>query len=116
MNIIVLSIFALTASAAAPAATGDAAAGKAVFSGKCVTCHGKDAKGNPTIAKMYKLDPAKLNLLGDEVRKMTAAEQVKIVTDGKGDKMKPFKEKLTEAEIANVVAYLRSLPVETAAK
>lgn len=118
MNMIVLSFFALTASAATPAVTekgGDAAAGKAVFVAKCATCHGKDGKGNAAMAKMYKLDPEKLSLLSPEARKLTTAEQTKIIADGK-EKMKGFKGKLSGADIANVVAYVRSLGDEPAPK
>lgn len=118
MGIIVLSIFALAAAAAGPAVPekgADAAAGRTIFAAKCTTCHAKDAKGNPALAKMYKLDPDKLNLLSADARKMTAADQVKIVTDGK-DKMKPYKDKLSTAEIAGVVAYIRSLGAEPAPK
>lgn len=115
MNAIVLSIFALAAAAAAPEKEGDVALGKAIFAAKCVTCHARDAKGNPALAKMYKLDPDKLNLLSAKARKMTAADQAKIIADGKG-KMKSYKEKLAAAEIAGVVAYIRSLGAEPAPK
>lgn len=118
VKLIMFSIFALAASAAMPASAekgGDAAAGKAVFAAKCVACHAKDGKGNAKMAQMYKLDPIKLDLLSEETRKMTAAEQAKSVADGK-EKMKGFKGKLSEADIANVVAYVRSLGEGPAAK
>ncbi len=118
VKLVVFSIFALTASAAMPASAdkgGDAAAGKAVFAAKCVACHAKDGKGNAKMAKMYKLDPSKLDLLTAEARKTSAADQTKLVAEGK-EKMKGFKGKLSEADIANVVAYVRSLGEEPAAK
>ena len=49
-----LSAVLVLASVPLPAA--DATKGKDVFEKKCAMCHAKDLKGNPAMAKMYKLD------------------------------------------------------------
>ena len=77
----------------------DAAAGKAVYTAKCKACHGDAGQGNPTIAKMMKVE---MKPLGE-----TSADVKKVVTDGQG-KMKPVAG-LAGAELDNVVAYVHSL-------
>ena len=91
------------------AAAGDVAAGGKTFAAKCVTCHGKDAKGNPAMAKMYKVELAVLDLTRKDAQGKTDPELTEIVKNGKGKNMKGFAGKLTDAEIAGVVAHLRGL-------
>jgi cytochrome c6 len=85
----------------------DEAAAK-VYAAKCKSCHGADGKGNPAMAKAFKIDPALLSLVGPEVQKHTDEELIKITTDGE-NKMPAYKGKLTEAEIKAQVAHIRSL-------
>jgi cytochrome c6 len=81
----------------------DAQPGKAIFEKSCVSCHGKDGKGNPAIAKV----------LGEEGLDLTKATEksdeqlIKVIADGEG-KMPPFKS-LSKDEQKQVVAYIRSL-------
>lgn len=83
----------------------DAEAGKTTFGKKCASCHGKGGEGNPTMAKML---GAEIKDLGSaDVQAKSDEELSKAVTEGVG-KMKPVKG-LTDEEIANVVAYVRSL-------
>lgn len=92
-------------SAAAPAETessseapaGDAAAGKAVFTSNCGGCH--------TLADAATAGAVGPNL--DEA-KPDAALVTDRVTNGKGV-MPPFKDKLSEEDIANVAAYVSSV-------
>ena len=77
----------------------DAAAGKAIFATKCRTCHGAEGDGNPSIAKMLKVDLKPLS--------SSTADVKKVVTEGQG-KMKPVTG-VTGADLDNVVAYVRSL-------
>lgn len=87
------------------AAKGDAAAGKLVYDKKCATCHGAAGEGKDSIAKMMKVE---LRHLGSkEVQAKNDADLSKVVTEGTG-KMKPVKG-LTEADLANLSAYLRTL-------
>ena len=85
-------------------AGGDAAKGKAVYTGKCATCHGPAGEGKEAIAKMFKVE---LRHLGSrEVQAKKDAELAKVISDGTG-KMKPVK--LTDTEAADVIAFIRSL-------
>jgi cbb3-type cytochrome c oxidase subunit III len=79
--------------------------GKALFTAKCASCHGKDAKGSAAMAKMYKLDVSALNLAD---AKASDDELTKIVKAGKG-KMPKFEGKLKDDEIAAVLSYVHSL-------
>ncbi len=84
---------------------GDAAAGKAVYAKRCATCHGAAGEGKDAIAKMMKVT---LRHLGSkEVQGKTDAELRKDMTEGTG-KMKPVAG-MTEEEITNLIAYVRSL-------
>lgn len=87
------------------AGKGDVAAGKQVYVKKCATCHGAAGEGKEAIAKMMK---AEMHHLGSkEVQSKTDAELHKIIVRGSG-KMKPVAG-LTDAEVANLIAYVRSL-------
>ena len=77
----------------------DAAAGKAIYGTKCRSCHGAEGEGNPSIAKMMKVE---LKPLG-----ASTADVKKVVTDGQG-KMKPVAG-VAGADLDNVVAYVHSL-------
>lgn len=86
------------------AAKGDAAAGKTVFTGKCATCHGASGEGKESIAKMMKVEMRHLGC--KEVQSKKDAELQKMIAEG-GGKMKPVK--LSDAEVANVIAFIRTL-------
>jgi mono/diheme cytochrome c family protein len=86
-------------------ATGDATAGKTLYGKKCVTCHGVQGEGKEAIAKMLKVE---LKHLGSpEVQSRSDAELTKAIAEGTG-KMKPVKN-LNEADLANLVAFMRTL-------
>lgn len=94
--------------AAAPALfaqKGDAAAGKAVYTAKCATCHGAEGEGKPAIAKMMKVEMKHLG--SKEVQAKTDEQLKKESTEGVG-KMKPVK-LASDADVANLIAYLRTL-------
>lgn len=76
----------------------DTAAGKAIFDGKCKTCHLVDGTGNPAIAKMMKVE---MKPLADQ----TDAEIKTAVTMGVG-KMKPV---TGVADLDSLVAYIHTL-------
>jgi mono/diheme cytochrome c family protein len=82
----------------------DAAAGKAVYSKKCQSCHAVDGNGNATMANALKVEFKPLS--SDEVQKMSDADLKKIITSGMG-KMKPVSG-LMPAEVDSVVAFLRT--------
>lgn len=93
------------------AATGMAAepTGAALYGKHCASCHGKDGKGNPKMAKMFKVEPAVLDLTVGATPKMTDADLIKIITEGKGKKMPAFAKKMTAQQIKDVAAAVRAL-------
>jgi disulfide bond formation protein DsbB len=91
-------------------AAGDAANGETVYSSTCVACHGPDAEGIPGLG---------LPLVDSEfVQSMTDAELIAFIKTGRpasdgttGVAMPPKggNPSLTDQDIADVVAYLRTL-------
>ena len=97
IGFVIVSVILALCSTGASAA--DAAAGKAVYTAKCRSCHGAEGEGNPAIAKMMKVE---LKPLGS-----STADVKKVITEGQG-KMKPMAG-MTGADVDNVVAYVHSL-------
>jgi cytochrome c len=62
------------------AGTGDATAGKTVYSNKCMICHGADGQGTTGYAKAMGLQPAQMS--SDRVQKKTDAELEKSSSTG----------------------------------
>lgn len=82
---------------------GDAAKGKEVFS-RCAICHGESGEGKEAIGKAFGV---KMPQLGSkEIQSLDDATLKKIITEGKG-KMKPVN--LTDQEVSDVIAYIRTL-------
>jgi mono/diheme cytochrome c family protein len=92
----------LAASIAAPAFA--QSAGADTYKAKCAMCHGPDGTASTPTGKVMKTpsfkDPA--------VVKATDAELAAITKDGKG-KMPSYNGKLTDAQIKEVVSYIRTL-------
>lgn len=110
------AVAAVSASAAAPAK--DAAnPAKELFAKKCASCHAVDGKGKAAMAKMFKVKPEVLDLTSEAFAKVSDADATKLIVDGK-NKMPAFKGKLKDAEVASVLAYVRTLaaPAKPAAK
>ena len=76
----------------------------------CASCHGKDGKGQTKAGKMAgvkdQTDAQYQAGLKDD--KMFAAIKDGLKEDGK-EKMKPFKDKLSDDEIKALIAHVRSL-------
>lgn len=98
------SLVLATAVALPVLAAGDAAAGKAVFEKSCTRCHLIDGAPKAAVAKMMKVEMKHLG--AKDVQAKTDAVLAKESKDGVG-KMKPVT--LTDAEAANVVAFVRTL-------
>ena len=81
-----------------------AADGAALYKAKCASCHGADGSGMTPMGKAMKLR----DLSSAAVQKQSDAELTKVTADGKG-KMPAYKGKMTDAEIAAVVAHIRSM-------
>jgi len=94
----------ITSSWTVAALAADASAGKAIFEKSCAGCHGPDGKGNEKMAKV--LGDKGLNIVGDETKKKTDEQLLKLIADGSG---KMPAAKLTKEEQKQALAYVRSL-------
>ena len=79
-----------------------AAGAAANWSQHCASCHGKDGSGNTMMGKKLGVkDYTKEQGFSD-------AEATNVIKNGKG-KMKAYKDKLSDADVKALVAYVRSL-------
>jgi len=74
------------------------------YKAKCASCHGPDGLAATSMAKAMKV----LSFKAPEMIKATDAAFIASTTDGKG-KMPAYKGKLTDAQIKDLVAYIRTL-------
>ncbi len=84
-----------------PMAAADAAAD---YKTKCQACHGPGGVPSEGMAKSMGLKP----LGGAEVQGMSDADLTAAIDNGKG-KMKGFKGTLTDAQVGDLVKYIRTL-------
>jgi cytochrome c6 len=84
-----------------PSARGDAAAD---YKSKCASCHAADGSGNTPTGKALKV----LDLRSDDVQKKTDADLLAVTTNGEG-KMPAYKGKLSDAQIKDLVKFIRDL-------
>jgi mono/diheme cytochrome c family protein len=85
------------------------ARGAALFSKYCSLCHGSGGAGDGRAASLQKVPPANLT-----VSTRTSSYKIQIVRDGgaalgRSSSMPAWRDVLTEAEIADVVAYVQTL-------
>ena len=92
-----VALVALIAALAVPVLAQDKAAD--LYKSKCAMCHGADGTKTMMGAKP---------LSGAEVQGMSDADLNAAITNGKG-KMPAYKGKLTEAQISELVAHIRTL-------
>jgi cytochrome c6 len=78
--------------------------GATVFKAKCAMCHGPDGSGSTPAGKAMKARDFSL----PEVQSQSDAQLTEIVTNGK-NKMPAYKGKLTDDQIKDLVAYVRTL-------
>jgi mono/diheme cytochrome c family protein len=81
-----------------------AQSGADLYKTKCASCHGPDGSGNTPMGKKFNLK----DLRSAEVAKQTDAQLIEITTKGK-DKMPAYTGRLTDAQIKDVVGYIREL-------
>lgn len=104
------TIAPIVASILLAAATGTAFAADAAenWDNECASCHGADGKGQTKVGKKLKLkdytDASVQAAMTDD--EMTKAIHDGVIENGK-EKMKPFKDTFSEAEIKALVEYIR---------
>jgi cytochrome c6 len=76
--------------------------GGALWAQKCASCHGKDGSGNTAMGKKLGVKDYTKN------QSFSDAEATNAIKNGVG-KMKGFKDKLSDADVKALVAYVRSL-------
>ncbi len=76
----------------------------AVFTSKCVMCHGADGQGKTPMGAKFNIK----NLASPEVQKQSAVELSQTIAKGK-NKMPAYDGKLTKDEIAQLAAYVKGL-------
>jgi mono/diheme cytochrome c family protein len=113
--LVLAAVATVTASASYAAASNASAATRAVsqdptgqelYEANCRKCHG--VRGTPP--KTMKAKYPKIATFDAEFfTKHSEDSIVTILTRGKGDDMKSFKEKMSKSEMAQVAAYIRSL-------
>lgn len=99
-------LYAVLATVVSTTAAAQAPDGRALYDENCRKCHG--VKGTPplTMKKKY----AKIATFDAEfILKRSDDSVVKVLTKGKGEDMKTFKDKMTPAEMAAVAKYVREL-------
>jgi mono/diheme cytochrome c family protein len=84
------------------------AAGQQLYAKYCRFCHGADAKGNGPMAPKGTHPP---DLTAGKAQDLSDGEIFSVIRDGAGpnQEMKPFKGKMQEQDMWNVVNYLRSI-------
>jgi mono/diheme cytochrome c family protein len=99
-----LSLAFATCAYAAPAADN--------WDGSCAKCHSSDGSGSGKIGKKLKLkdytDKAVQAALKDE--DMTKAIKDGVKDEAGAEKMKAFKDELSDAEVADLITYIRQMP------
>ena len=78
--------------------------GEKVYKAKCAMCHGPDGAGATPAGKATKAR----DFCSDEVKKETDDEWTQIILKGK-NKMPGYDKKISDAEVKDVVAYIRTL-------
>lgn len=77
---------------------------EATFKSKCAGCHGPDGAGTTPAGKALNVR----DFQSPDVQKETDAQLVQIISNGKG-KMPKYSDKLKEAEIKDLAAYIRTV-------
>lgn len=75
---------------------------EALYKSKCQMCHGEKGLADSGAGKSMKVKP----VTDPEVKKMTEAQMVEAVKNGMG-KMQPYKDKMTDAQIKDLVEHFR---------
>lgn len=76
--------------------------GEQLYKAKCAMCHGQDGLATTPVAKMMNVP----SFRSPAAMKTTEAEMTAITTNGKG-RMPSYQGKLTDAQVRQVVAYIR---------
>ena len=76
---------------------------EALYKAKCQMCHGEKGMADSGAGRSMKVKP----VTDPDVKKMSEAQMIEAVKNGMG-KMQPYKDRLTDAQIKDVVGYFRT--------
>ena len=99
-----IALFCLITALALPSLASAQAKGQDTFKAKCAMCHGADGSGATPMGKSMGLK----DLGSPAIQSMSDADLKGAISNGKG-KMPAYAGKLTDAQIADVVSYIRTL-------
>ncbi|CAN5522360.1 hypothetical protein BH18ACI3_BH18ACI3_14070 [soil metagenome] len=107
-NSVVINNTTNTPVSARPTATIDElASGRKVYEINCAVCHKDNGSGGTVEVEGKKLDPD--DLTSDKIKKFSDEKIIRYILNGVLDEGMPaFKDKLSEAEIRDVVRYIRT--------
>lgn len=96
----IINLLFLTMATSSPAQN----SGPEIYKSKCQMCHAADGSGNTPAGKAMKTRPFN----SPDVMKQSDAELTAVIKKGK-NKMPAFEGKLTDAQIASLLAYIHTL-------
>ena len=99
------SLLILVLALVLPAFSVAADTGPDLFATKCASCHAKDGSGNTAMGKNLKVR----DLGSADVQKMSDKDLKDIVSKGKPPRMPAYGSKLNDAQINDLVKFIRSL-------
>jgi|SRR5580704_14340330 cytochrome c6 len=99
-----IALVSLALALAVPIVASAQNSGADTYKAKCAMCHGADGSASTGMGKSMGLKA----LGSPEVQSMSDADMTAIIANGKG-KMPASKGKLTDAQISDVVKYIRTL-------
>jgi mono/diheme cytochrome c family protein len=103
----VVTLLSVTSAAlSTPAFGADLAKGKSIYGDKCLKCHGEKGRGDGRKAADLEKKPADYTDKA-KMAKFTDEDLTKAVKEGKKP-MPAFGKKLTDEQIDNVIAYIRT--------
>ena len=92
-----------------PAHADDAAAGKTVYVQQCVVCHGLKGKGNGPQGKNLNPKPTDFTTAVPNDEEWFKATKLGSKAIGKSNGMEAYATKLTDQQIRDVLAYVKTL-------
>ena len=88
------------------AESGDPTKGKIIYATNCLICHGERGKGDGVIGAS--LSPPPTDLTGSQARAKSDTDCRTVIREGRAA-MPAWKTRLTDQDIQNLLAYIRSL-------
>jgi len=105
-----LALTLLSVSFVVGTSAGFAATAAENWDNSCAKCHAADGTGNTKLGKKYKLKDYTDAKVQADLKDADLANAIKEgVSEGGKEKMKGFKDELSDTEVADLVAYIRKM-------